>query len=114
MELAGAVEVEDGVEGARVAVEEVLVVEDGVVGAEVHDLVVRVGAAEEPQPRVRDLLQHPPHHLVSAQGALTIRNTKVELSTSLREVSQFPKMKSLFLFYSDTILIGHLNTVVSK
>ncbi len=40
VELAGAVEVEDGVEGARMAVEEVLVVNEAVGVAEVQDVVV--------------------------------------------------------------------------
>ena len=45
-------------------VEEELVVDEAVVRAERHDLLVRGGAGQQPQPRPRQLLQHPPQHLV--------------------------------------------------
>ena len=83
VEFARPVEIEDGVEGTRMSrenviilrlisdkcqaaapVEEELVVDEAVVRAERHDLLVRGGAGQQPQPRPRQLLQHPPQHLV--------------------------------------------------
>ena len=55
VESAGAVVVEHGLEGARVAVEEVLVVDQGVVGAEAQDGLVGPRTAEAAQAGVRDL-----------------------------------------------------------
>ena len=53
MESAGAVVVEYGLEGARVAVEEVLVVHERVRVAELHDLLVRLRVGEEAEARAR-------------------------------------------------------------
>ena len=71
VKLARPVEVEDGVEGPRVAVKEVLVVEEGVVGAQVHDGSMGVGLAQAAKARVGELLQHPPHHLVPVKRHLS-------------------------------------------
>ena len=64
VELAGAVEVEDGVEGSGVAVEEVLVVSEGVVVAQPHDLLVGPGAGEHAQSGGGHRVQDAPHDLV--------------------------------------------------
>ena len=45
-------------------VKEELVVHERVVGAEFHDLEVSGGPGQQTQPRVRELLQHPPEDLV--------------------------------------------------
>ena len=57
------VEVEHGVEGARVAVEEVLVVDERVRVAELHDLLVRLGGGEEAEARARVEEQRRPQDL---------------------------------------------------
>ena len=46
MQLASPVEVEDGVEGARMSVKEVFIVDETVVSDQVHDLLVRLHSAE--------------------------------------------------------------------
>ena len=46
MQLASPVEVEDGVEGARMSVKEVFIVDQTVVSDQVHDLLVRLHSAE--------------------------------------------------------------------
>ena len=94
MQLARPVEVEDGVEGARVPVKEIprivrwkivggkwlLIVHEGVVRAEEEDFPVGIrpeeiskccftelSPREFSQTRVWNLFQHPPHHLVSVK-----------------------------------------------
>ena len=64
VKLARPVEVENRVEGPRMTIKEVFVVEDGVVRTEIENVVIGVGPAELAEPGVWDLLQHPPHHLV--------------------------------------------------
>ena len=64
MQLPRPVEVEDGTEGARVAIEEVLILDEAVVVAELHDGVVVVALPQAAQPRVRQPLQRPPEHFV--------------------------------------------------
>ena len=63
VESAGAVVVEYGLEGARVAVEEVLVVDERVRVAELHDLLVRLGGGEEAEARARVEEQRRPQDL---------------------------------------------------
>ena len=50
--------------------ESCLVVGEAVVRAELHDLLVGGGAAEETQPGVGDLLQHPPQHVLPGEWHL--------------------------------------------
>ena len=74
MQLASPVEVEDGVEGARMSVKEVLIVDETVVSDQVHDLLVRLHSAESAESGVRKLLQHPPHHLVLDSSNIQIHS----------------------------------------
>ena len=46
------------------AVEKVLILDEAVVVAELHDGVVRGAVAQAAEPRVRQPLQRPPQHLV--------------------------------------------------
>jgi len=64
MKLARSIEVEDGGEGARMPVEEVLVVHQVVIVAQLHQGVVAVALPQPAQPRVRQMFQCPPQHLV--------------------------------------------------
>ena len=45
-------------------IKEIFIVQYGVLRAELQDITVSVGPAQLAQPGLRDLLQHPPHHLV--------------------------------------------------
>ena len=60
-------------------VEEELVVHEGVVWAELHDLGVGSSPGEEAESRGRKLLQHPPEHLVS-HAAHVERDSLVQLA----------------------------------
>ena len=51
------------VRASRVSVEEVLVVDEGVRVAELHDLLVRLGGGQHPQARPRVEQQRRPQHL---------------------------------------------------
>ena len=64
VQLPSPVEVEDGGEGAGVTVEEVLVLDEAVVVAQLHDGVVALAVAEAAKPCVGQPLQRPPQHLV--------------------------------------------------
>jgi hypothetical protein len=64
MQLAGAVEVKNGTEGLRVTVEEVLVVDEGIIVAEFADGFVRVAIPKSPQTSVWESLQRPPQHFM--------------------------------------------------
>lgn len=64
VQLAGAVEVQDRAEAFRVAVEEVLVVRQRVVVAQLHDGLVGGALPQPPEPRVGQPLQGPPEDLV--------------------------------------------------
>jgi hypothetical protein len=64
MQLPGAVEVKNGTEGFRMTVEEILVVDEGVVIAEFADGLVRVAVSKSSQARVWEPLQRPPQHFM--------------------------------------------------
>ena len=64
VELSRPVEVEDGREGPRVPVEEVLVVHEVVVVAQLHEGVVAVALPEAAQSGVRQVFQSPPQNFV--------------------------------------------------
>ena len=64
MQAPGAVVVEYGLEGARVAVEEVLVVHERVRVAELHDFLVRLGGREEAESRARVEEERRPQNLL--------------------------------------------------
>ena len=59
-------------------VKEVFVVEYGVVGAEEENVSVSGSPAELAQSGLRDLLQHPPHHLMS-------HTANIELDSPVQE-----------------------------
>ncbi len=88
VQLVGAVKVEDGLEGARVAVEEVLVVHQGVGVAQLHYLVVVAGQGQPAQPGPR----------IGPQGApegLVLLPTHVE-ENPLVDLRDSPKQKGEF------------------
>lgn len=64
VQLAGAIEVQDGAEALRMSVEEVLVVRQRVVVAQLHDGLVGGALPQPPEPRVGQPLQRPPQDLV--------------------------------------------------
>ena len=64
MQFAGSIEVQDGTERLRVPVEEVLVVDERVVVAELAEGLVRVAVPEAAEPRVRQAVQGAPEDLV--------------------------------------------------
>ena len=88
VELPGAIEVEHRVEGARVAVEEVLVVHERVRVAPLHDLLVRLGGGEEAEARARVEQQGRPQHL-----------RRVKVRWFRRLFSFFHFLEFLFNFY---------------
>ena len=65
MEFTRPVEVEDGREGARVSVEEVLVVDQWVIVAQFDDGLVTVAVPQTAQSGVRQPLQRPPEDLMT-------------------------------------------------
>ena len=50
VQLSGSIEIEDGVEGSGVSVEEELVLDDGIIAAEGDDLLVGSSSGEKAQP----------------------------------------------------------------
>ena len=81
MELPSPVEVQDGVEGPRVAVKEIsenilivspdtlspvlLIIQERITRAELEDFLMAEGCLEPPKTRVWNVLEDPPHDLVS-------------------------------------------------
>ena len=81
VELVGAVKVEYGLEGARVAVEEVLVLGEGVGVAQVQDFLVRGRVGQPAQPGSWPSCQSFPKNLVFVTAHIE-RNALVDLLAS--------------------------------
>ena len=64
------------------SVEEVLVVDEGVRVAELHDLLVRLGGGQHPQARPRVEEQRRPQHLSAEKARLSVLRSCVRLRES--------------------------------
>ena len=63
VQLSRPIEIEDGVEGSGVSVEEELVLNDGIIAAERDDLLVGSSSGEKAQPGEGHKREKPPQHL---------------------------------------------------
>lgn len=76
MKFSRSVEVEDGVERSWMSIEEIFIVEDVVIGAELKNLRMSVGSTESSKARVWNLLKHFPHDFMplKTQGVEMLNN----------------------------------------